>query len=33
MLEDELDFKSLKSPMGFALKWVMEIASWVRKAK
>ena len=33
MLEDELDFKSLMSPMGFVLKWVMEIASWLRKAK
>ena len=33
MLEDELDFKSLMSPMGFVLNWVMEIASWLRKAK
>ena len=33
MLEDELDFKSWKSPMGFVLKWVMQIASWLRKAK
>ena len=33
MLGDELDFKSLKSPMGFVLKWVMEFASWLRKAK
>ena len=29
----ELDFKSLKSPIGFVLKLVMEIASWLRKAK
>ena len=29
-----LDFKSLlKSPMGFVLKLVVEIASWLRKAK
>ena len=29
----ELDFKSLKSPIGFVLKLVMEIARWLRKAK
>ena len=33
MQEDELDLKSLTSSMGFVLKWVMEIASWPRKAK
>ena len=33
MLGDELDLKSLKSPMGFVLKLSVEIASWLRKAK